>query len=187
VEAAIVATAGVSQAAVVPRPTDDGGHRLAAFVVPEVAGDGLTATSLRASLAGGLPRYMVPAEIHVVDHLPLTPNGKIDRSALLATSPPRPAPSVDGEWSVAESTIGEIWREVLTVDSVRLEDDFFAIGGHSLLLTQVASRVRERLGVALPLRLLFEHPSLEGMASAVLAAVLAKAGADGERMLQESL
>jgi non-ribosomal peptide synthetase component E (peptide arylation enzyme) len=127
------------------------------------------ATVLREHVRGRLPHYMVPNAVVVMEALPLTPNGKIDRQAL-------PAPAMarqDGEVgyrpprTAVESALGSIWEEVLQRERVGRLDSFFEIGGHSLSATQVASRVRERLGVALPLREIFEAPTLAELAERV--------------------
>jgi acyl carrier protein len=111
---------------------------------------------------------MVPAVFVLLAELPLTANGKVDRRALPAVDaralagadhqPPRTA---------AEETLAAIWREVLRIESVGAFDDFFAVGGHSLLATQVVARVRAAFGVELPLRTMFEAPSLAEMALAI--------------------
>jgi amino acid adenylation domain-containing protein/non-ribosomal peptide synthase protein (TIGR01720 family) len=123
---------------------------------------------LRAFLRQRLPDYMVPAVFVALAELPLTANGKVDRRALPAVDvralagadhqPPRTA---------AEELLAAIWREVLRIESVGVFDDFFAVGGHSLLATQVVSRVRAAFGVELPLRTMFEAPSLAEMALAI--------------------
>ncbi len=113
-----------------------------------------------------LPEYMVPAFFVVLDALPLTANGKLDRAAL---------PSPDGERddlgdgytapsTEVEATLCDIWANVLGLDKVGVFDDFFDLGGHSLLATQMMSQVRRILGIDLPLRLLFEEPTIEALA-----------------------
>jgi acyl carrier protein len=122
--------------------------------------------ALREHLAARLPEYMVPAAFVILEAMPLTANGKLDRHAL-------PAPEYSaGVAYVAprtptEETLAGIWVEVLGVERVGLEDDFFALGGHSLLATQVTSRLRRSLGAEVPLRVLFERPTLGALASAV--------------------
>jgi amino acid adenylation domain-containing protein len=161
---------GVREAVVVPR--EDGGERyLAAYVVPEPGAVPGLAGRLRPFLATRLPEYMVPAAFVELPALPLTPNGKVDRRALPAPK----AAAGRGETAPCnplEEALAGIWRELLDIEQVCLEDDFFELGGHSLLATQLLSRVRTTCGVDLPLRRLFEHPTLGG-----LAAVVASAGA----------
>ncbi|MGH9869942.1 MAG: amino acid adenylation domain-containing protein [Candidatus Polarisedimenticolia bacterium] len=121
---------------------------------------------LRAFAAGRLPETMVPSTFIVLDALPLTPNGKIDRRAL---PPPGGAPSRRGvavaPRSPVEREIARVWEEVLGIDGVSVTDNFFELGGHSLLATQVISRLRTALGVELPLRAIFEAPTVETLAS----------------------
>ncbi|MDB4949056.1 MAG: Malonyl CoA-acyl carrier protein transacylase, partial [Gemmatimonadetes bacterium] len=165
VEAALAALPGVRQAVVVGR--DDGdGVGLVAYLV----GDPPPAAELRAGLRGILPEYMVPSAFVRIDALPLTAGGKVDRRAL-------PAPPAGGEGreyraprTPVEAALAEAWSEVLGVARVGIDDDFFDLGGHSLLATRVLSRVRQRLGVELPVRALFEHPTVALLAAAVAAA-----------------
>jgi acyl carrier protein len=105
----------------------------------------------------------------VLDTLPLTSNGKIDRRALPPPGESRPELESDyvaprGE---TEEMLAAIWGEVLKLDQIGVQDDFFELGGHSLLATQVISRVRERLRIDLPLRYLFEFPTIAGLAAAI--------------------
>jgi amino acid adenylation domain-containing protein/non-ribosomal peptide synthase protein (TIGR01720 family) len=157
IEAALAQQDGVREALVMLR-----GDRLAAWVVP-AAGASLSPAALRAALRDLLPAYMVPAGIAVLDAFPLTPNGKVDRAAL-------PDPVREDEAGFVaprdpiEALVAEIWAGVLGVERVGVHDEFFALGGHSLLATQVVSRVREACGVDLPLRALFEAPTLEALA-----------------------
>ena len=127
---------------------------------------------LRSFLHERLPAYMIPSTFVVLDELPLTPNGKIDRRALPA---PDAARQVDAESFVAprnadEEKVAEIWAEVLGVRPVGAEDSFFDLGGHSLQATRVVSRVRDACGVELPLRLLFESPTVAQFAARLAAA-----------------
>jgi pristinamycin I synthase-3/4 len=167
VEAALAALPGVRQAVVVGRE-DGHGTRLVAYFV----GDPQPAAELRAALRITLPEYMLPSAFVHLDALPLTASGKTDRRALPA---PPPVGEETGEAYRAprtglEEALAEAWREVLGVARVGIDDDFFDMGGHSLLATRVLSRVRQRLGVELPVRALFEHPTVASLAAAVAAA-----------------
>ena len=141
--------------------------RLVAYVVPR-EGKAPDAHGLRAFLGETLPAYMVPAAFVTLEALPVTPNGKLDRGALPAPERVRSADpaSVEGMDPLEELLAG-VWAEVLGLDRVGVHEDFFDLGGHSLLATQVASRIREMAGVELPLRRLFEAPTISALARAV--------------------
>ncbi|MFF7061854.1 amino acid adenylation domain-containing protein [Pseudomonas sp. NPDC008258] len=144
-----------------------GGQYLVAYVVPADAGVmGDTAAQsalqehLRAALRKNLPEYMVPSSLVLLDRFPLTPNGKLDRKAL-----PRPDQAPLEASHVAPTTplqqqVAEIWADVLKIDRVGLNDNFFFLGGHSLIATQVTSRIQEQVGLAVSLKALFENPVL---------------------------
>ncbi|MBV8856839.1 MAG: non-ribosomal peptide synthetase, partial [Acidobacteria bacterium] len=129
------------------------------------------AAELRAHLRGLLPEYMVPSAFVTLDALPLTPNGKVDRKAL-----PEPGAERDGAEvaflaprNSVETLLSGIWGEVLGVERVGVEDNFFDLGGHSLLVMQVVSRVRTAFAVELPPRRFFESPTVAAMAAALVA------------------
>src|SRR5262249_19086777 len=117
---------------------------------------------LKAELRARLPEYMVPSAFVVLDALPLSPNGKLDRRALPA--PDRARPELDEAYvaprTPVEQRLADLWAEVLGVERVGVQDNFFELGGHSLLATQVISRMRKSLEVELPLRALFEAPTV---------------------------
>ncbi len=169
VESALVALPGVRDAAVLV--TGEGSEkRLVAYVaMPSPSGpDQLP--DLRGALAGRLPSFMIPSAIVVLDALPLNPNGKVDRKALARIEPPAAEEREAGyvaPRTPAEELLAGIWSELLAVGRVGAEDSFFDLGGHSLLATRLVSLVRERFAVELPLRTVFEAPSLAGMALAV--------------------
>jgi amino acid adenylation domain-containing protein len=168
VEAALAALPGVQAAAVLARGEGEEGD-LAAFVV----GD-LDPASLRAPLLERLPAYMVPAAFLAVDRLPLTPNGKLDRRALARLAAPRQGAGTVAEGlprTPVEEMLAEIWGELLGRERIGVHEGFFDLGGHSLLATRMVSRVREAFGVELPLRRLFETPTVAGFAPAVEAAM----------------
>ncbi|MGD0554665.1 MAG: amino acid adenylation domain-containing protein [Streptosporangiaceae bacterium] len=121
---------------------------------------------VRGYLRGTLPVVMVPSSLILLEALPRTPNGKVDRLALPA---PAAVAGVGGEPPAgpAEELVADIWREILGLDAVGRDDDFFDVGGDSLLAGQVISRLRARAGVALPLRLVFEHSRLSELAAAL--------------------
>ncbi|HVR96549.1 MAG TPA: non-ribosomal peptide synthase/polyketide synthase, partial [Thermoanaerobaculia bacterium] len=174
IESVLASCPGVREVAVLVREDTPGNRQLAAYIGRD-PGD---STDLRGFLQARLPEYMAPSVYVVMERLPLNPSGKIDRQALARIVPERTqgggAPAALG--GPTEELLAGIWSEVLGVEQVGPEDSFFDLGGHSLLATQVASRVREAFGVDLPLRVLFEEPTLARLAAAVDAARLAERG-----------
>jgi amino acid adenylation domain-containing protein len=168
IESAIVRQPLVRSAVVMVREDEPGDKRLVAYVVPE-RDDALSVDELRRGLRSELPRYMVPMAFVVMDDFPLTPNGKVDRGALPVPDPARA--ESEGEYvaprSDVERSLAEIWASVLRLDRVGVHDDFFGLGGHSLMATQVVSRLRTELGVDLPLQTLFEHPTVAALAEEI--------------------
>jgi len=142
-----------------------GDRGLVAYIVPNPE-QNLTSSNLRSFLKTKLPNYMLPAAFVVLKALPLTANGKVDRQVL---PPPDVARIGLGEINQpprtsVEADLAQIWAEILGVEQVGISDDFFQLGGHSLLATQLVSRIRDRFGVQVPLRRVFETPSIEGLA-----------------------
>ncbi len=183
VEAALAELPGVAEAAAVVRDgvgAGAAGKRLLGYVTLESAGDGaaggepapdadLRGAALRDTLAERLPPHLVPSVITVLDELPLSPTGKVDRRAL-----PEPGTSGEERRRVAprtaeEAAVASIWCELLETGPLSVDDDFFALGGHSLLAIRVVSRAADAFAVDLPLKTLFEHPTLEGFAAALAA------------------
>ncbi len=167
IEAALLDQAGVQQAAVVAID-HAGDRRLVAYVVP-AAGTPPVEADLRARLAAGLPDYMVPWRILMLPALPRTANGKLDRRALPDPGDERPGDEVGFVPAATplEAGIAEIWAEVLGIDRVGAMDQFFELGGNSLLATQMMLRVRDRFGIALPLHTAFRCTTLSSLAAAV--------------------
>ncbi|MDT0478067.1 non-ribosomal peptide synthetase, partial [Streptomyces sp. DSM 41014] len=164
VEARLMSHRGVASAAVVVREDSPGDKRLAAYVVRD-KGAMLDTTTMRRWCSDSLPDYMVPGAFVFLDELPLTPNGKVDRRALPAPDNDRPdlaaqyvAPRDDIETAVAG-----IWAKVLGVGQVGVHDNFFDLGGHSLLLTQVREHLATQLNVSLPMVTLFQHTSVRAL------------------------
>ncbi|HVR96838.1 MAG TPA: amino acid adenylation domain-containing protein [Thermoanaerobaculia bacterium] len=164
VEAALAAHPQVRQAVVVARE-DAGERRLAAYVVGEAAAD-----ELRRHLLERLPDYMVPAAFVTLVALPLTTHGKVDRRALPAPAAARETRGYVPPRGPIEEMLAGLWAEVLGIERVGAHDDFFDLGGHSLLATQAVSRARVAFGVELPLRALFDRPTVAGLAVVVEAA-----------------
>jgi amino acid adenylation domain-containing protein len=175
VEAALERHPSVRRAVVVAREDQPGRARLVGYLVAE-AGAVPSTAEVKAFLKERLPEYMVPSALVALAALPLTPTGKLDVRAL-----PAPDPSAHGEAYVAPRTPAEerlaaIFAGVLKAERVGAGDDFFELGGHSLLATRLVSRVREAFGVELPLRALFESPTVEGLAARVEALAGENAG-----------
>ncbi|MGK5544758.1 amino acid adenylation domain-containing protein, partial [Streptomyces sp. URMC 127] len=169
VEAALARHEDVGRAAVLAREDRPGQARLVAYVVPAPGRQGVRVPELRRHLAELLPDYMLPAAVLELGALPLTPNGKLDRDALPAPGPS--APSAGGApRNAREEVVAGLFAEVLGVPAVGVDDDFFALGGHSLLATRLINRVRSACGTGLPVRALFEAPTVAGLAAAVEAA-----------------
>ncbi|HSU17559.1 non-ribosomal peptide synthetase [Longimicrobium sp.] len=163
IESLLLAHPGISAAAVVVRGEGDDAS-LAAYLVP--SGQTPAAAELRDALRRHLPEYMVPSAFVAIERIPLTANGKLDRAAL---PEPDAAGSAPADGYVAprtpvEEVLAGVWAEVLGVERVGALDNFFELGGHSLLATQVMARIREIFGVGVPLRLLFEGPSVAELA-----------------------
>jgi amino acid adenylation domain-containing protein len=186
IEAGLRRHPAVGDAVVVVREDEPGDPRIAAYVRP-AEGETPAADGLRAHLQDLLPAYMVPSAFVVLDDFPRTPNGKVDRRALprpdaaagtaAAFVPPRDA---------LEETIAEIWREVLGVERVGANDSFFDLGGHSLLLTQVHGKVRERVASDVPLMVLFRFPTVRSLAEHLGSASREEASADRGRERAEA-
>jgi amino acid adenylation domain-containing protein len=172
IEARLAEHAAVHEVVVIARDGEAGDPRLVAYYT----GDQVRAAALRAHLAERLPEYMVPAAFVHMDALPVNPNGKLDRKAL-------PAPDADAFAATAyEAPLGEteealaaIWSELLGAERVGRRDDFFALGGYSLLAVRLTSRVRQALGVEVPLKELFERPVLADFARGLQTAARAEA------------
>ncbi|MEH2195511.1 MAG: non-ribosomal peptide synthase/polyketide synthase, partial [Nostoc sp.] len=158
----------VQTSCVIAREDIPGEKRLVGYVVPQT--EVIPTTSeLRQFLKTKLPDHIVPNAFVILEALPLTPNGKVDRRAL-------PAPDLHSELDKfvaprhpTEETLAIIWAQVLKLDKVGIHDDFFELGGHSLLATQVISRLQSAFGISLPLRYLFESPTVAELSEAILA------------------
>jgi amino acid adenylation domain-containing protein len=151
---------------VVLAPEDSPGvKQLVAYIVFN-RGQVCTASEVRSFLRGKLPDYMVPSAFMFLESLPLTPSGKVDRKALPTPDQSRPEleETYTAPHSPTEEILVKIWAEVLKIEKVGIHDNFFDLGGHSLLATQVIARIREALQAELPLRVLFESPTIAALA-----------------------
>ena len=168
VEAALAEHPAVREAVAAVRDAAPGDPRLYAWVVPE-AHARLDRELLRHFLAEQLPDPMIPRAIVALDALPLTPSGKVDRAALpapgdadLLRAAAREPPATP-----LETALAALWSELLGITDIGRRDDFFVIGGHSLLAARLVARLRERLGVEVTLRQVFETPALADLAEAL--------------------
>jgi amino acid adenylation domain-containing protein/thioester reductase-like protein len=163
VEAVLLEHPGVAQAAVVVREDVPGAASLAAYVVPADSTGDLAPAALRAHTADRLPTYMVPAAFVSLPKLPLNANGKLDRRALPAPDRAAGSPGRRPRTSL-ERRLCELFAETLGLAEVGLDDDFFDLGGHSLLVTRLAGRIRRELGAAVRAGVLFERSTVGRLA-----------------------
>ena len=168
IESVLARHDSVKQVVVVAKEDERGDKRLLAYVVRHNASSSST-EELRTYLKEQLPDYMLPAAVVSLPKLPLTANGKIDRQAL-------PAPEqIQGHAYIAprtptEEVVAHIWAEVLRREQISTDHNFFELGGHSLMATQIISRVREHFRIELAMRVLFERPTIQGVAEAIVTA-----------------
>jgi amino acid adenylation domain-containing protein len=191
IEAALAQQPGVANAVVIPVKREHAGVTLAAYVVP-AAGAHVEPNDLRNRLRETVPEYMVPSTFVMVDAIPMTPNGKANRallsamqhdevavrptratgpSATAATSTPIAASTAATQFvaprSQLESQLARIWEELLGIAPIGVMDNFFDLGGHSLLLVQLIARIEQRFDKTVPVALLFESPTIEALANAL--------------------
>ena len=167
IESVLAQHPAIRDAAVIAREDEPGQKRLVAYLV---AGQetGTTTSDLRNFLSQRLPDYMIPSAFVQLEALPLSPSGKIDRRAL-------PVPVIRPELNAgflapataAEEVVADIWAQILKLKVIGVKDNFFELGGHSLLVTQVVSRLRDAFQVELPIRTLFENPTVQGLLEAI--------------------
>ncbi|MDN0087529.1 amino acid adenylation domain-containing protein [Yersinia nurmii] len=158
----------LKEAAVLALDDGKGSKRLVAYVVADTEQPRPDIATLRNHLAALLPEYMVPAAYVLLDEMPITPNGKLDRKAL-------PAPQEDAfihrdfeaPQAGIETTLAEIWQELLGVEKVGRNDHFFELGGHSLLAVRVISQLQQLLNISIPLAALFDNPQLNKLAEVI--------------------
>lgn len=174
VSCALARNLSVQSSVVVARENGDADKQLVAYVVPD-DGKELNKNDLREHLLAFLPEYMVPATFVSLPSLPLTPNGKINRSAL---PEPNDSNTIRGETfepphTPTEKKLAELLSTMLEAERVGASDNFFLLGGHSLLGAQLIARIRDSFGAQLSLRTLFDHPTVSGIASEIDRAVAA--------------
>ncbi|MBD2040610.1 non-ribosomal peptide synthetase [Microcoleus sp. FACHB-672] len=169
IEARLLENPAVREAVVVVRQENLGNQRLVAYIVPKGQSVALKSRDLRDELGRTLPDYMVPATFVMLESLPLTPNGKVDRKAL--PSPEKTRLELGSTFIASrtpqEQQLADIWANVLGVQKVGIDDNFFELGGHSLLATRLVAKVRETFQVELPLRCLFQSPTVATLGSLI--------------------
>jgi amino acid adenylation domain-containing protein len=168
VEALLARHPSVRECAVVARPDASGENRLLAYLVTQGRAPGKP-SEWRRYLSGKLPDYMAPSLFVSVPELPRTPNGKINRSQLPAPTPANGERSEEAPTTLdpVHAQLTTIWCEVLGVASVGVDDNFFDLGGHSLMVTQAIARIRQTFEVELPMRRFFEAPTISGIAAGI--------------------
>ncbi|HEX6283472.1 MAG TPA: condensation domain-containing protein, partial [Pyrinomonadaceae bacterium] len=168
IEAALRKDPQVREALVIDTEERPGEKRLVAYIVAAQQG-ALALTELQNSLREQLPDYMMPAGWVLLDEIPLTPNGKVDRAALPAPGRTRhdTGQSFAAPATLIEEALAAIWRQVLDLDDVNNDDNFFWLGGHSLLATRIIARIRERFRIELPVRSVFESPTLAELSNRI--------------------
>ncbi|MBW7477363.1 non-ribosomal peptide synthase/polyketide synthase [Paenibacillus oenotherae] len=165
IESQLLRINGINETAVLARKDDNGHSYLCAYLAAEASVD---ANALRHELSSRLPGYMIPSFFVQVARMPITSNGKLDRKALLAiegeilTAAPYLAPRTEMEIRLAS-----LWSGVLGIDKIGAKDNFFERGGHSLTAATLAARMHKELNINVPLRTIFHHPTLEGLAEAL--------------------
>ncbi len=170
IESALARHPDIATCAVAARQEPSGDKRLVGYVVSRERANP-SVTELRESLKRELPDHMVPSAFVFLDALPLTPNGKVDHRALPA--PEQVRPNLESAFapprSPVEVTVAGIWCQVLGLEKVGIHDNFFELGGHSLLATLVLARLRAAFSTRLPLRTLFEKPTVAELSAALQA------------------
>jgi len=166
IESALSAHPEVRRCFVQVREDQPGNPQLVAYIVARAAG--LAAEDMRQYLATRLPAHAIPAAVVFLDALPELPNGKINTRRLPspdASNEVKPGPSVPR--TPVEEVVAGIWAQVLKRDHIGVRDDFFSLGGHSLLAAKVVARIAQSLAIELPLRSIFERPTVEGLATLI--------------------
>ncbi|HWK90507.1 MAG TPA: non-ribosomal peptide synthetase, partial [Longimicrobium sp.] len=164
VAALLAGRPGVADALVLARDDARGSKRLLAYVVAADGAEKPSPGELRQELKRRLPDYMVPSAIVVMDAFPQTPNGKVDRAALPEPEPPAAAGQAPPQGEV-ERAMAAVWQELLALPSVGVHDNFFEVGGHSLLLAQLQERLRAALGREVTMIELFQYPTIASLAA----------------------
>jgi amino acid adenylation domain-containing protein len=168
IEQCLVQHEGVHDAVVLTRNDESGDKRLVAYFIPAVGGE-ISVSGLREFLQKKLPAYMIPSFFVEMEIFPLTPNGKIDRRSF--PEPEKAKLECDTEYAAPKSELelqlAELWRKALKVERIGVDDNFFELGGHSLLAAQLFAQIERKLGVNLPLAILFQAPSIRQLSQKI--------------------
>ena len=189
IEAALKEHTGVRDCVVAARADAPGDKRLVAYLVATAPGSAPNTSELRGFLKERVPEYMLPAAFVFLEQLPLTPNGKVDRQALPAPDAERPeleTAFVPPE-TPTEQRVAAIWTQLLGVSRVGLHDNYFDLGGDSLLATQLVSQIRKVFEVELALIELFQHPTLAELSACIEDAVLMQVEEMSDEEAEQSL
>ncbi|WP_405877999.1 amino acid adenylation domain-containing protein [Streptomyces sp. NBC_01384] len=166
IEAALTTHPAIAQAVVITHDSTgtNTGNQLIGYIVP-ATNDGITVEDLRGFVAGRLPEFMVPSAFVLLDRLPLMPNGKLDRAAL--PKPELTRGAYRAPRTTQEKTLAELFAEVLGLDRqpIGIDDNFFTLGGHSLLVTRLISRIRTELASEIPIKTVFGSPTIAELAA----------------------
>ncbi len=164
IEAALGRHPEVSEAVVIVQDNENYQNLIAYVVASTSQNPNLQPSEIRNFVQASLPSYMIPSVIMMLEKLPLTPNGKIDRHALPAPTNPEFVTTVTSPRNSTEEIIRKIWQEILNIEQVDIYGNFFELGGHSLLATRLILKIREVFQIDLPLRVLFESPTIASLA-----------------------
>lgn len=169
IESELCRIEGVSESIVLMVEGAGKSDYLKAFVVPK-RNEKVNPAEIRMTLAGKLPDYMIPSEFVLLDELPLTPNGKIDRNKLRSHSDgiKNQNKLVLQPENETEVEVREIWKEVLSLNEIGVTENFFEIGGHSLTATKIISRIRYSFEIEIPLKVIFDKPTIRGLSDEII-------------------
>ncbi|MDG1462838.1 MAG: non-ribosomal peptide synthetase, partial [Gammaproteobacteria bacterium] len=181
IEAALVNSKNVELAAITLREDTPGDKRLVGYITAE-PGSAVDLPQLKADLQSRLPEYMIPSPIVILDAMPTTPSGKISRRDLPVPNISRDSENYAEPRNELETSLMELWEEVLSVEKIGIHDDFFELGGHSLLATQLISRIRDIFKLELPLKYIFRNPTIAGLGEQISALKLTANQCDTDDM-----
>ena len=186
IESVMKAHPSVQSAVVVVREDVPGDNRLVAYAVP-ASGLMPDIDSLRNFLKRKLPDYMIPTAFVMLDAIPMMPNGKVNRNALPAPGPTGLTDAPVSPRTPVEEAVAEIWSETLKTDRIGIHDNFFDLGGHSLLATRVISKLQHRFKIDIPLRSIFETPTVAGLSLFITRSLVENTLSEGELNILDEL